>query len=226
MEKQRKAGSVYFPHVEAVRQIAAVRPDLRVRDRAAGLAGEARVRVKTMPSATASRAGQNLSTSGSAGVHVSNGTPRAASSNQGAAPRAAVTPAVSSSTGAESHSNFEHGSSPLSGTPSASKDPNICSAPASSAVPGVSSDSAFLAAFDARLQAQDAAIEKMAATMDSFQRFMTAFISRASSPVVDSSCAAPPASPSSAGGGTVGGSPLPASSGASGGEGGAEQSRQ
>ena len=228
MEKQRKAGVVVFPNVAAVRQVAAARPDLRGRDRAAGLAGEARVRAKTMPFATASRAGQNLSTSGGTGVHASSGTPRAASS-QGAAPRAAVTPAASSSTGADSHSNFEHGSSPLSGTSSASNVPKSVSAAASPAASGVSSDSAAIVALAAQLQAQGAALEKMVATMDSFQRFMTSFSSRASSPAVDASCAAPPAPPPSApsaGGGVVGGSPPLVSPDAGGGEGGAEQSHQ
>ena len=223
MQQQRKANDAYFPHVEAARQVVADRHDLRSLARSHELAGEARVRVKTKPSATASRAGQNLSTSGGTGVHASSGTPRAAPS-QGAAPRAAVTPAVSCSTGDDSHSNFEHGSSPLSGTSFAST--KSVSAAASPAASGVSSDSAAIVALAAQLQAQGAALEKMVATMDSFQRFMTSFSSRASSPAVDASCAAPPASPSSAGGGVVGGSPPLVSPDAGGGEGGAEQSHQ
>jgi hypothetical protein len=226
LEQQRKANDVFFPHVEAVIQVAAKSPQLRSLARSHELAGEARARVKKMPLATASHAGQKLSTSGGAGVHVSNGTPRAASSTQGAAPRAAVTPAASSSKGADSHSNFEHGSSPLSGTSSASIDSKSVSAAASPAVAGVSSDSAAFASFSAQLQAQREMLEMMKATMDSFQRFVSSSGSRASSPAVDASCAAPPASPSSAGGGAVGGSPPSTSLDVGDGEGGAEQSRQ
>jgi len=212
MAQQRKAGDSYFAHVEAVVQSAADRPDLCVRARSHELAGEARVRVNKMPSATASRAGRNLSTSGGAGVHVSSGTPRAAPS-QGAAPRAAVTPAASSSTRADSHSNFEHGSSPLSGTSAASDDPKSVSAAASSAASGVSSDSAKIDSLAAELQAQKAVLVQLVAAIDSFQRHLPA--SRAPSPVGGASRTAPPASPSSSGGGV-----------GDGGDGGAGQSHQ